>query len=65
MKFILLIIGVIAIVLALMILFLIPFIDEFETFNCITAPCDMPKITIAEKIGQSFIGEWILNSNML
>lgn len=57
MKFILLIIGVIAIVLTLMTLFLIPFIDEFETFNCITAPCDMPKITIAEKIGQSFIGE--------
>ena len=57
MKFILLIIGVIAIVLALMTLFLIPFIDEFETFNCITAPCDMPKITIAEKIGQSFIWE--------
>jgi hypothetical protein len=56
MKSILLIIGVIVIVLALMI-FLIPFIDEFETFNCITAPCDMPKITIAEKIGQSFIGE--------
>ena len=57
MKFILLIIVVIAIVLTLMTLFLIPFIDEFETFNCITAPCDMPKITIAEKIGQSFIGE--------
>ena len=57
MKFILLIIGVIVIVLALMTLFLIPFIDEFETFDCITAPCDMPKITIAEKVGQSFIGE--------
>ena len=57
MKFILLIIGVIVIALTLMTLFLIPFIDEFETFNCIAAPCDMPKITIAEKIGQSFIGE--------
>ncbi|MGY5139871.1 MAG: hypothetical protein ACW9W9_00540 [Candidatus Nitrosopumilus sp. Bin_571-38] len=57
MKFTLLVIGVIAIVLTLMIFFLIPFIDEFETFNCITAPCDMPKITIAEKIGQSFIEE--------
>jgi hypothetical protein len=56
MKSILLII-VVAIVLALITLFLIPFIDEFETFNCITAPCDMPKITIAEKIVQSFIGE--------
>jgi hypothetical protein len=57
MKYILLITGVIVIVLVLMTLFLIPFIDEFETFNCITAPCNMPKITIAEKIGQSFIGE--------
>ena len=65
MKFTLLVIGVIAIVLTLMIFFLIPFIDEFETFNCITAPCDMPKITIAEKIGQSFIEEWMLNSDML
>ncbi len=45
----------IAVVLALVIIFLVPFIDEFETFNCITTPCDMPKITIAEKIGQSFI----------
>ncbi len=57
MKFILLIIGTIAIVLALMTVFLIPFVDEFETFNCITAPCDMPKITVAEKIAHSFIGE--------
>ncbi len=57
MKFILLVIGVVVIVLTLMILFLIPFIDEFETFNCITTPCDMPKITIVEKIGQSFIVE--------
>jgi hypothetical protein len=30
---------------------------EFETFNYITTPCDMPKITIAEKVGQSFIGK--------
>jgi len=50
-------IGAIALVLALITLFLIPFIDEFETFNCITTPCDMPKITIVEKIVQSFIGE--------
>ncbi|NQV39198.1 MAG: hypothetical protein HQ505_01425 [Nitrosopumilus sp.] len=57
MKFILLMIGAIALVLALITLFLIPFIDEFETFNCITTPCDMPKITIVEKIVQSFIGE--------
>lgn len=56
-KLILLIVGVIAIVLALMILFLIPFIDEFEIFNCITTPCDIPKITIGEKIGHAFIVE--------
>jgi hypothetical protein len=37
-----------------LVIFLIPFIDEFETFNCITTPCDMPKITIAEKIHQLF-----------
>ena len=38
------------------VIFLIPFIDEFETFNCITTPCDMPKITIVEKIQQLFHG---------
>ena len=38
------------------VIFLIPFIGEFETFNCIIAPCDMPKITIAEKIQQLFHG---------
>ncbi len=37
------------------IIFGVPFIDEFETFNCITTPCEMPKITIAEKIGQSSV----------
>jgi len=48
-------IVVIVIAVALAVIFLIPFIDEFETFNCITTPCEMPKITIAEKIEQSFI----------
>ncbi len=32
--------------------FVIPFVDEFETINCITAPCNIPKITIMEKIQQ-------------
>ena len=27
-----------------------PIIDEFETFNCITTPCIMPKITIFESL---------------
>ena len=33
-------------VFALIVIFFIPIIDEFETFNCITTPCDMPQITI-------------------
>jgi hypothetical protein len=49
------IIIVITVAVALAVIFLIPFIDEFETFNCITTPCEMPKITIVEKIEQSFI----------
>ncbi len=48
------IIGI-AFVLVFGIIFGVPFIDEFETFNCITTPCEMPKITIAEKIGQSSV----------
>ena len=40
------------------VIFLIPFIDEFETFNCIATPCDVPKITIAEKIQQLFHGNY-------
>ena len=40
----------IAFVLFVTTIFLVPFIDEFETFNCITTPCDVPKITIAEEI---------------
>jgi len=51
------VIIIVAVVLLFVTVFLIPFIDEFETFNCITTPCDMPKITIAEKIQQSFIGK--------
>lgn len=36
-------------ILILLVLF-IPLIDEFDTFNCITTPCEMPKITIFEMI---------------
>lgn len=32
----------------ILVIFFIPLIDEFETFNCITTPCTMPKITIFE-----------------
>ena len=31
-------------------IFFVPLVDEFETFNCITTPCEMPKITIFESI---------------
>lgn len=48
------IIIIIVFVLFFATIFFVPFIDEFETFNCITAPCDIPKITIAEKIQESF-----------
>ena len=43
-----------SIILASLVIFLIPLIDEFETFNCITIPCEMPKISIIEKIQQLF-----------
>jgi hypothetical protein len=33
-----------------LVIFYIPIIDEFETFNCITTPCIMPKITIFESL---------------
>jgi len=37
------------------VVFFIPIIDEFETFNCITTPCIMPKITIFESLQNSLI----------
>jgi hypothetical protein len=36
------------------VIFFIPLINEFETFNCITAPCEMPKITIFESFQKQF-----------
>jgi len=51
------IIIIISIVILLLVgVFFIPFMDEFETFNCITTPCEMPKITIFEKIQQLVVG---------
>jgi len=50
------IIGI-AFVFVFGIIFGVPFIDEYESFNCITTPCEMPKITIAEKIGQSSVSD--------
>jgi hypothetical protein len=38
------------IISALIVVFFVPLIDEFETFNCITTPCIMPKITIYESL---------------
>jgi hypothetical protein len=34
----------------IIVIFFIPLIDEFETFNCITTPCIIPKITIFESL---------------
>ena len=34
----------------IIVIFFIPLIDEFETFNCITTPCIVPKITIFESL---------------
>jgi len=38
------IIGIV--IFVLIVIFFAPLVDEFETFNCITTPCVMPKITI-------------------
>jgi len=38
------------IISVLIVIFFVPLIDEFETFNCITTPCEMPKITIYESV---------------
>ncbi len=40
----------IIVISALVVVFFIPLIDEFETFNCITTPCIMPKITIFKSL---------------
>ena len=39
---------------ALIVVFFVPLIDEFETFNCITTPCIMPKITIYESLQSQY-----------
>lgn len=32
----------------------VPLVNEFETFNCITTPCEMPKITIFESFQKQY-----------
>ena len=44
------IIPILLISVFILVIFFIPLIDEFETFNCITTPCTMPKITIFESL---------------
>ena len=44
------IIPILLISVFILVTFFIPLIDEFETFNCITTPCTMPKITIFESL---------------
>jgi len=46
--FIIILISLIS--LFILVIFFIPIIDEFETFNCITTPCMIPKITIFESL---------------
>jgi len=46
--FIIILISLIS--LFILVILFIPIIDEFETFNCITTPCIMPKITIFESL---------------
>lgn len=36
------------------VVFSVPLVDEFETFNCITTPCEMPKITIFESFQKQY-----------
>ena len=35
-------------------IFVVPLVNEFETFNCITTPCEMPKITIFESLQKQY-----------
>lgn len=32
-----------------------PAIDEFAVFNCVTTPCEVPKISIADYIDREYI----------
>lgn len=36
------------------VIFFVPLVNEFETFNCITTPCDMPKITVFESFQKQY-----------
>ena len=40
--------------ISLVTVFFVPLIDEFETFNCITTPCVMPKISIYESLQKPY-----------
>ena len=46
------ILGIIAVFVT--VIFFIPVVDEFETFNCIITPCEMPKITIFDSMKKHF-----------
>ncbi len=46
------IIGIV--IFVLIIVFFVPLVDEFETFNCITIPCMMPKITIHQSLHNQY-----------
>ena len=42
------------ILVSVFVIFFIPVVDEFETFNCITTPCESPKITIFESFQNQY-----------
>ncbi len=43
-----------AVIFVLIVVFFVPLVDEFETFNCITTPCEMPKITIHQSLHNQY-----------
>jgi len=50
----LVIIGFAVLFLVSVVVFAVPVVDEFPVFNCITTPCEMPKITIHQYIEREY-----------
>lgn len=48
-------IGIIVMLWVILITTTIPFINEFETFNCTKEPCESPKITIYQYIDREYL----------
>ena len=58
-RFILLLVGIPVAVGSFMAF--VPIIDEFETFHCVTTPCEVPKITIDEHLKREFFSNEATN----